>query len=96
MRIKEILIESFRSPFANLLAIANLTMMALVGSYASFRPGGYADLVCDLNLPAILASMILMRSTDAAALVPPLIYLQWIFIAAFAKFVSYHARPRFN
>lgn len=93
MRIKETLIESLKSPFVNLLAIANLSMMALIGSYESFQPGAFADLVCDLNRPAIIASVILMRSMDSALLVPPLIYLQWIFIGAFAKFVAFHATP---
>lgn len=96
MKIKEILIESFQSPFFNLLAISNLALIAMIGSYGSFQPGGFANIVCDLNRPAILTSIVLMRSFDSAAAVPPLVYLQWIFIGAFAKFVAFHFRPMEN
>jgi hypothetical protein len=93
MKIKEILIESFRSPFYNLLAIANLTMAAIVGSFQLAR--GYNDLaalVHDLNGPAIAASILLTGSFKMTLLIPPFIYLQWILIGAFAKFVGLHTK----
>lgn len=93
MKIKEILIESFKSPFFNLLAIANLAMVAMIGPFGAFQPSAIADTVCDLNRPAIIASIILTRSMTSAVIIPPLIYLQWIFIGAFARFISVHARP---
>ncbi len=92
MKIKEVLIESFKSPFFNLLAIANLVMVAMIGPFGAFQPGAFADLVCDLNRPAIIASIILTRSMTSAVIIPPLIYLQWIFIGAFARFIAVHAR----
>lgn len=92
MKIKEILIESFKSPFLNILAIANLSLMALLVSSSGFDPGTSTSMVYDLNGPAIIASILLTGSMKSFALVPPLIYLQWISIGAFAKFVASHAK----
>lgn len=92
MRIKEILIASFKSSLANLLAIANLSMMAIVLSYRPARSSAIVELFYDLNVPAMITSIIMMRSFDSDLLLPPLIYLQWIAIVAFAKFVAFHAK----
>ena len=95
MKIKEILIESFRSPFVNLLAIANLTMLAVVGSFQLLRGyNSFAALVHDLNAPAIAASILLTGSYKMTLLIPPFIYLQWIFIGAFAKLIASHLKPK--
>jgi hypothetical protein len=94
MKIKEILITSFKSPFSNFLAIANLAMVAIVGFLQ--LPRGYnsfAMLVHELNAPAIIGSIMLTGSYKMTMLIPPLIYLQWIFIGAFAKFVGLLAKP---
>ena len=94
MKIKEILIESFKSPFFNLLAIANLSMIALAGSLP--WPGTTSPLtipviklITALNLPALAVSWILVpRPLRTFVLVPPFVYLQWILIGAFAKFIA--------
>ena len=94
MKIKEILIESFKSPFFNLLAIANLGMIALAGSLP--LPGTMSPLslpviklITALNLPALAASWILVpRPFRTFLLVPPFVYLQWIVIGVFAKFIA--------
>jgi hypothetical protein len=98
MKIKEILIESFKSPFFNLLAIANLSLITLAGSFP-FRgtiSGGMEPLIrliTAINLPALAASWLLVpRPFRTFLLVPPLVYLQWIFIRAFAKMIAYHIR----
>jgi hypothetical protein len=97
MKIKELVVESFTSPFINLLAIANLVMLAIVGSFQLLRGyNAFAALVHDLNAPAIAASILLTGSYKMTLLVPPFIYLQWIMIGAFAKFVAFHVRPRID
>jgi hypothetical protein len=94
MKIKEILIESFKSPFFNLLAIANLILIATAfsDSFPALTPRGTFAMA--LNLPALVASRIIAGPLHQSfALVPPLVYLQWIFIGAFAKFVGLLAKP---
>ncbi len=94
MRIKEILIQTFTTPFANLVAIANLSMFAVVGAFGLVHDHSeFAALVHKLNAPAFIASVIVTGSFKMTLLVPLLIYLQWIFIGAFAKFVAFHMRP---
>ncbi len=88
MKMKEILIESFKSPFLNLLAIANLSLMAVLVSNWGFNPSTTTSVIYELNGPAIVMSILLTGSVKSFVLVPPLIYLQWIFIGAFAKFVA--------
>ena len=89
MKIKEILIESFKSPFFNLLAIANLILFAIVvtASFPALTQTG--RLTMALNLPALAAARIFAGPLyQSFVLVPPLVYLQWIFIGAFARLIA--------
>ena len=89
MKIKEILIESFKSPFFNLLAIANLCAIAFAGSNPLFGLSPAFRLIAAANLPALAASWILVpQPFRKFAFVPPLIYLQWILIGGFAKLIA--------
>ena len=90
MKIKETLIESFKSPFFNLLAIVNLSLMALLVSNAGYNPGTSTSFVYELNGPAIVASVLFTGSLRSFLLVPPLIYLQWISIGLLAKLIASH------
>lgn len=95
MKTKEILVESSKSPFANLLAIGNLVMFGIVGSFQLMRAhSSFAELAHDLNAPAIAVSILLTGSYKMTMLIPPLIYCQWIIIGAFAKFVGLHGQSR--
>ncbi|MGD9588789.1 MAG: hypothetical protein AB7Q37_03080 [Pyrinomonadaceae bacterium] len=91
MKIKEILVESFKSPFFNLLAIVNLIMIAFT---VSTSPGEVlltplSKLAISLNLPALGSSRLLVsRPSDMFLFTPPLVYLQWIAIGAFAKSIA--------
>ena len=91
MKIKEIVIESFKSPFFNLLAIGNQILIALTTGaalpFAMSTPLGKAAIL--LNLPALVLSRVLVfQLSDAFVFIPPFIYLQWILIGAFAKFIA--------
>lgn len=93
MRIKEILIESFKSPFFNLLAIANLILIATAFTIPLSTPAG--KLAAILNLPAFAAARIMAGPLyHSFAIVPPLVYLQWIFIGVFAKLIASRIKPR--
>lgn len=94
MKIKEILIESFKSPFVNLLAISNLVMLALIEAFQVGRLSESVQIFRDLNAPALVVSFVLTRSMASFALIPPLVYLQWIFIGAFAKFAASLIKPK--
>jgi hypothetical protein len=94
MKIRKLAIDSFTDPFANLLAIANLVMVALAGTFALFRTSPFIEVIRDLNAPAIVASVVLTRSMTSFILIPPLIYLQWIFIGGFAKFLAAKLKAR--
>lgn len=87
MKIKQSLIESFRSPFINILAIGNLIMIAVGGMFPMYRFSTAFTLVAMLDLPALAASWFL-SPLRPFALIPPFVYLQWIFIGAFAKLVA--------
>ena len=94
MKIEQHIKAAFTSPLGNILAVANLAMLAIAGSFQLAR--GYNDfaaLVHDLNAPAMAASIFLTRSFEMTLLVPVLIYLQWIFIAGFAKFIATAIKP---
>lgn len=93
MKIKEHLQNAFTSPFANLLAIANLALLTFVNDPLLFRPDDYTKLICDLNAPAVIASVILTGKLGSFALIPPLVYLQWIFIGWLAKAIARQYRP---
>ena len=88
MKIKEHLKDAFTNPLGNLLAVANLAMLAFVESTLSLRPEGYDKLVCDLNGPAVVASVILTGKLTSFALIPPLVYLQWVFIGWMARRIA--------
>lgn len=91
MKIREILIESLKSPFANLLAVANLTMLVIVESLPLSRGhNSLTMLVHQANAPAILASIGITGSNEMSLVMPPLVYLQWILVVAFAKFLRFH------
>lgn len=94
MKMKEILIESFKSPFFNLLAIANLAMLAGIEAFQIGRLSDTVQIFRDLNAPALVASFLFTRSMASFALIPPLVYLQWIFIGAFAKLIASHLKPK--
>jgi len=83
MKIKELAIQSFTNPFGNILAITSLAMFSL-GQNQLFWSQGWEKLANDLNAPAILIASILIGKS-AGLVLPPLIYLQWIFIGGFAK-----------
>lgn len=90
MKIKEILVESFTSPFANLLAVANLVMVTILE--LCVLPEGFKMRVHSMNAPAFLASIGITGSTEMSLFLPPLVYLQWILVVAVAKFIRYHFR----
>lgn len=93
MKIKEILVESFKSPFFNLLAIGNLILIATAFAIPPMAPK--STLTIALSLPALIVSRILAGPLyQSFVLVPLLIYLQWIFIGAFAKLIAYHVKPK--
>ncbi len=94
MKIKEILIESFRSPFVNLLAISNLAMLAIIEAFEIGRLHDSVQIFRDLNAPALVVSFVVTRSMASFVLIPPLVYLQWIFIGAFAKLIASHLKPK--
>ena len=92
MKIKEHLQLAFTNPIGNLLAIANLAMLSLGHNlFHSFR--GFGKLANDLSLPATLASFVLVGRADSNLLIPPLIYLQWIFIGWLAHMIARHIQP---
>lgn len=89
MRIKDALIASFKSPFFNLLAVTNLCAIAFAGPNPLFISLPAFRLIAAANLPALVASWILVpQPLHKFAFVPPLIYLQWILIGAFAKLIA--------
>ena len=90
MRIRNLLSQSFTNPLGNLLAAANLLM---VFSLALGMPWIDGKIVYDLNRPAILASFYLGGEFTAVLFVLQFIYLQWIFIGGFAKFLAGHIGP---
>ncbi len=91
MKIKEILVESFKSPYANLLAIVNVIMFVIVESLPLSRGhNSITMLVHQANAPAILASIGITGSNEMSFFIPPLVYLQWILVVAFAKFLRFH------
>jgi hypothetical protein len=93
MKIKEHLHDAFKNPFANLLAIANLALLAFANHPLLFRHDAYTILICDLNAPAVIGSVILTGKLGSFALLPPLVYLQWIFIGWLAKTLARYYRP---
>jgi len=91
MKIKEILVDSFKSPLFNLLAIANLLMIAFsfTVSFPLLILTPFNKLVISLNLPALVLSRILAAQySDMFIFIPPLVYLQWITIGALAKLIA--------
>lgn len=87
MKIKESLSESFKSPLFNLLAIANLSLIAIAGLFPMYRFSRVFALVALIDLPSFAVSWFLAPMRPLA-LVPPLIYLQWIAIGACAKLAA--------
>ena len=93
MRMKEILIESFKSPFFNLLAIANLILIAIAFTIPLSTPS--SKLAAMLKLPAFAAARIMAGPLyHSFAIVPPLVYLQWILIGGFARMIASRVKPR--
>ena len=84
MKIREFLHASFTNPFGNFLAIANLVLLFV---------GTDQRLMFDLNRPAILISQLIGGEFTAGLFILQLVYLQWIFIGGFAKFVASQIRP---
>ena len=93
MKIERHLKAAFTSPLGNILAIVNVAMLSFVDGTLIFRPGAYEQLVCDLNAPAVLASVILTGKLTSFALLPPLVYLQRISIASVARIIAAKIRP---
>jgi hypothetical protein len=85
MRIRNLLSQSFTNPLGNLLAAANLLMVL---SLALGMPWIDGKFVYDLNRPALLAGLYLGGKPTAVLFVLQFIYLQWIFIGGFAKFLA--------
>lgn len=97
MKIKEILVESFKSPAFNILAIVNLAVITLTAtaSLPFLITNPVSKLAILVNLPAFVAARILVsRTTEAFAFIPPFIYLQWIFIGALAKLIASQWKPK--
>ncbi len=92
MKIKEHLKQCFTSPFGNVLAITNLVLFA-IGDISLFRFDGYRELLFDLNSPAVLISRVLMDPRISDLIVPPLIYLQWVFIGWLARVIARKIQP---
>ncbi|NOT46625.1 MAG: hypothetical protein HOP17_02590 [Acidobacteria bacterium] len=91
MKNKEILVESFKSPYANLLAIVNVIMLVIVEAFRLPRGSGSVTmLVHQANALAILAAMGITGSNELSLFIPPFVYLQWILVVAFAKFLRFH------
>lgn len=92
MKIKEHLHFAFTNPIGNLLAIANLAMLALSHNWLqSVR--GFGKLARDMSFPATLASYVLVGSSDSNLIIPPLVYFQWIFIGWLAHVIARQIRP---
>ncbi|MGB7210503.1 MAG: hypothetical protein WBD27_17750 [Pyrinomonadaceae bacterium] len=92
MKIKEHLHFAFTNPVGNLLAVANLAMMALSHNLLqSVR--GFGKLANDMSFPATLASYVLVGSSDSSLIIPPLVYLQWIFIGWLAHVIARQIHP---
>ena len=92
MKIKEHLQLAFTNPLGNLLAIANLAMIAVSDNHWFwFHPK--PRFLVDINLPAIGASMFLMGGISAGTILPPIVYLQWIFIGWLARVISRQYQP---
>lgn len=92
MKIKEHLHFAFTNPLGNLLAITNLAMLAL--SYNLFQSvRGFGKLANDMSFPATLASYVLVGRYDASLIIPPLVYLQWIFIGWLAHVIARQIQP---
>ena len=64
--------------------------MAILISSSGYNPSTSTSVIYELNGPAIVASILLTGSMNSLLLVPPLIYLQWICIGAFAKLIASH------
>lgn len=90
--MREFLKQSFTNPLGNLLAAANLLMIISeeVDLLSSSINGKF---VYDLNRPAVIASQFLGGEFTAGLFVLQLVYLQWIFIGGFAKFVALTIHP---
>ena len=92
MKIKEHVQLAFTNPVGNLLAVANLAMLSLGQNlFHSFR--GFGKLANDLSLPATLASYVLVGSADSGLILPPLVYLQWIFVGWLAHAIGSQFQP---
>jgi hypothetical protein len=92
MKIKEHVHSAFTNPVGNFLAIANLAMLALSHNLLqSVR--GLGKLAKDMSFPATLASYVLVGSSDSSLIIPPLVYLQWIFIGWLAHVIARQIQP---
>jgi hypothetical protein len=85
MRIRQFLSNSFTNPLGNLLAAANVMMVFALGLGMTGINGKF---VYDMNRPAILASQGLGGEFTAGLFILQLVYLQWILIGGFAKFIA--------
>ena len=87
MKIKQHIVLAFTNPLGNLLAVANLAMLAIGhGYFHSFHSIG--KLADDLSMPATLTSFALVGSADSGLILPPMVYLQWIFIGWLARILA--------
>ena len=92
MKTKEHIILALTNPLGNLLAITNLAMLALGhGFFHSFH--GLGKLADDLSMPATLTSFALVGSVDSGLILPPMVYLQWIFIGWLARIIARQLQP---
>lgn len=92
MKIKAHLKNAFTSPLGNFLAIANLILFSL-GHIALSRSEAFWKLVFDLNRPAIITDWLLNGEFLVGLLLPPLIYLQWIYIGWLARVIARKIQP---
>lgn len=92
MKIQKLAINIFGNPLGNILAIINLTMLTAVlsGSIASHS---FTNIAWSLSGPALVVSALATGSLTSFAIVPLLVYLQWIAIAAFARSLAAEIRP---
>lgn len=62
--------------------------MLLLGERDIVSSSAYEKLISDLNRPAIIVSQLLGGEFMAGLFILQLVYLQWIFIGGFAKFIA--------
>lgn len=87
--MKKLILDSLASPSGNFFAIVNLSMIALVGSIQFSHVNSLVKFIVLVNSPALAIGFLLKERVVGVLLV----YVQWILIARFAKFLAAKLRP---